>query len=423
MGKYFFQLFASSFYKLLVLFAAFSFSNLNLQAQVFNYSDGWGSQGFSIETENASGVKLNFSIHQFEMMEKDVNGSPMKSILIPGTFLPNDEGEPDLPGVSRYIAVPQGANVTFEIISSRTDQFTNMEIAPAPRIPLDTDPGPLSYNKDLRVYDRNDFYPESPVILSEPQNIRGVDARIVGITPFQYNPVTKELIVYRDMKVNISFTGGNGKFGEDRLRNRWWDPMLKNIFLNYSSLPNVEYKRHSDSETEDFEYIIITPDNPDYLPWADTIKSWRTKQGIRTGIVTLTQIGGNNATLIENYINNAYNTWDIPPVAVLFLADYGTGGATGNGIMVPTYSGGYTTCISDNLYADVNGDQLPDIVAGRLVAQSASHFEIMVHKFINYEQSPPHEPYVLFETNFSRRMAVRQMVHSLCRCQLRFLAE
>lgn len=61
-----------------------------------------------------------------------------------------------------------------------------------------------------------------------------------------------------------------------------------------------------------------------FKKWADTIKAFRTEQGILTGIVTLQQTGGNTATIIENYINNAYNTWDIPPVAVLLMADYGT---------------------------------------------------------------------------------------------------
>ncbi len=363
-----------------------------VQSQVVNYQDSWGESGFTLESENPSGVQINFSITQFEIEEIDIDGMIMKSIHLPEVFLPNDEGKPDLPGTARYIALPQGADASFEIISYRTEHITNFDLAPAPDIPLDTDPGPLKYEKDLNVYSKNDFYPKSPVILSEPQKVRGVDARLVGITPFQYNPVTKELIVYRDIKVQVSFLGGNGHFGEDRLRNRWWDPIQENMFLNFMSLPKVEYKSTSNSETEDYEYIIITPDNPDYLSWADTIKSWRMKQGIRTGIVTLTEIGGNNATLIEDYIDNAYNNWDIPPVAVLFLADYGTGGATGNGIIVPTYSGGYTTCISDNLYADVNEDQLPDIVVGRLVAQNPSQLEIMVRKFIDYETQPPTNP-------------------------------
>ena len=49
---------------------------------------------------------------------------------------------------------------------------------------------------------------------------------MLGITPFQYNPVTKELIVYRDIKVEVEFIGGNGHFGADSFRSRWWDPIL-----------------------------------------------------------------------------------------------------------------------------------------------------------------------------------------------------
>ena len=204
--------------------------------------------------------------------------------------------------------------------------------------------------------------------------VRGVDARIIGITPFQYNPVTKELIVYRDLNVKVSFSGGNGQVGETRLRNRWWDPILKNLFLNSGVLPAVNYKHESDSRTSDFEYLIVSPDNPVYLAWADSIKNWRTLQGIRTGIVTLTEIGGNNSTMIENYIDNAYNTWDIPPVAVLFLGDYSTGTATGNGIITPVWD---NYCISDNIYADVDEDELPDLTVARLTAENETHLEIL----------------------------------------------
>ena len=381
--------FAKVFKKLFLFTILFILSSSLLNAQVITYSDSWGNAGFTLDSETQSGVDINFSIREFRMNDIDINGMMMKKIDLPGVFLPNDEGKPDLPGMGRYFAVPQEADVSFEIVSSRTEVYSNVEISPAPRIPLDTDPGPLKYKKDSNIYGNDDVYPLSPVIISSAKKIRGVDARLIGITPFQYNPVKKELTVYRDLKVRVTFIGGNGHFGEDRLRSRWWDPMLKNIFLNYASLPEVNYNRHSDSMTEDFEYIIITPDNPDYLPWADSIKSWRTLQGIRTGIVTLTDIGGNNSTLIESYIDNAYLTWDIPPVAVLFLADYGTGGATSNGIITPVWD---NYCISDNIYADIDEDELPDIIPARLVAQNSSQLEIMVRKFLDYERTPPTNP-------------------------------
>ncbi|NWG28168.1 MAG: T9SS type A sorting domain-containing protein [Ignavibacteriaceae bacterium] len=384
MGKYYFQFFASSLYKLLILFAAFS--NLNLQAQVFNYSDSWGLEGFSVETESASGVKLNFSIHQFEMENVDVSGITMKTVHLPGVFLPNDEGAPDLAGTSRFIAIPEGAKASFRVTSFRTESFENVDIAPAFRIPKGNEDGPLSYIKDEKIYNVDAFYPAEPVIISEPTEIRGVDVVQLGITPFQYNPVTKELIVYRDIKVEVDFIGGNGHFGEDRLRSRWFDPILDNILINFKSLPGVDYKFQSESLTDDFEYIIICPNDPTFLAWADSIKQFRTLQGIRTGIVTTTQIGGNNATLIENYINNAYNTWNIPPVAVLFLGDYGT---TGNTVHSPTWN---SYCISDHIYADVNGNNMADIITARMTAQNATHLQTMIGKFLGYERTPPTNP-------------------------------
>ncbi len=98
-------------------------------------------------------------------------------------------------------------------------------------------------------------------------------------------------------------------------------------------------------------------------------------------------IGGNTATQVENYINEAYNTWDIPPVAILLLGDYGSDPA--NSIISPIWD---NYSISDNIYADVNGDDLPDIILARMCAQNATHLETMVTKFINYESDPPTNP-------------------------------
>jgi hypothetical protein len=360
--------------------------SLCIQAQEFNYSDSWGTQGYTLETEGPSGIQLNFSITRFDMQEIEIEGTMMKTVHLPGVFLPNDEGAPDLPGTSRFIAIPSGAQASFNISSSRADVFEDVEIAPAFKIPTGNDDGPLSYVKDEKIYNTNAFYPAEPVIISEPTKIRGVDVVQLGITPFQYNPVTKELVVYRDLKVDVNFSGGNGYFGEDRLRNRWFDPILNNILINHNSLPEVEFISNSDSQTEDFEYLIICPNDPAFLAWADSIKIFRTLQGIRTGVVTTTEIGGNNASIIESYINNAYNTWTIPPVAILFLGDYGTSGST---VHSPTYN---SYCVSDHIYGDVNGNHMADIITARITAQNANHLQIMVGKFLGYERTPPTNP-------------------------------
>ncbi|MCK4980381.1 MAG: hypothetical protein KAS62_08285, partial [Candidatus Delongbacteria bacterium] len=281
------------------------------------FQDSWGSQGFSLdETKSISSVSITHSMNEFSMENSLINNEMLTTIQLKGVFLQNDEGAPNLPGSSRYIAIPQGASAKYTITDLKKEIYQNVDLAPAPKIPFDSVDSPMEYKENPEIYSKDAFYPTSPVILSKPSKIRGVDVVMLGITPFQYNPVTKELIVYRDIKVDVNFVGGNGHFGEDRLRNKEWDRILKNTIINNTVLKDVTYKKTSDSKSDDFEYIIICPDDAIFISYANQLKEFRTKQGIRTGVVTITQIGGNTEAAIEAYVNNAYNNWDIPPSAV-----------------------------------------------------------------------------------------------------------
>jgi hypothetical protein len=104
-------------------------------------------------------------------------------------------------------------------------------------------------------------------------------------------------------------------------------------------------------------------------------------------VFTLTEVGGNTTTAIENFLNNAYNTWDPAPVAFLLLSDYPTSGEV-YGITSPLWTGSGGPCISDNIYADVDGDDLPDMHHARICAQNATQLSIMIGKFLNYERNP-----------------------------------
>lgn len=370
--------------KLTLLLMALLFAGFSMADEV-KYSDSWGKHGFELTNQKANGVEINYSIKSFTIDQRQINGESMQAIELPGNLLQNDEGAPNLPGNGRYIAIPQGAIANVTITASRTDKYTNIEMSPAPRIPWETETGPLEYSKNLEIFSKDAFYPEQPVKLSEVTQVRGVDVVMLGITPFQYNPVTKELIVYRDLEVKIDFVGGNGYFGEDRLRSRWWDPILADILLNYESLPKMDYnKNYQATDDVGCDYLIVTPTNAEFVQWADSIKNFRTMQGIRTDIKTLDDIGGNTVTVIENYFNNAYATWDIVPSAVLLLGDYGTNAA--NSIISPIWD---SYCASDNIFADVNNNDMPDMVFARMTAQNATHLETMITKFLDYERNPP----------------------------------
>lgn len=374
-----------------VCFALFLIQG-NIQAQdrqKIQYSDSWSKKGLTILSQKSNGLEFVYSVNEFNISDMDVKGQIMKNIELPGVFLPNDEGAPNLPGFGRFVAIPQGADAELKILEVRKEVIKNIEVAPAPDIPLTTNDDPLEYNMDMDIYQKDGLYPRNPVKISGKSEVRGVDVVTLGITPFQYNPVKKELIVLKDIKFEINFNGGNGHFGEDRLRSRWFDPILKNNVINGNSLPKMDYSQYN-TKDEGAEYLIIVPDDPDFIAWADTIKQFRTLQGILTKVVTISEIGGNDVTTIDNYIGNAYTTWDPVPAAVLIMADYGT---SGNGITSPSLSHPYSgSFISDNSYADRTGNHLPDIIFARMTAQDATQLETMVHKFMHHELNPPTNP-------------------------------
>jgi PKD repeat protein len=382
--------FSSLFRRTSAFFAVSLFILFSANANEIKYADSWAGQGFNLVEAEQSNVRVIHSLNSFSFGNVVINGEEMTVVNMPGVFLPNDEGAPNIPGEGRYIAMPSGAEARLNIVNMRAETFSNIEVAPSPRIPFEDDDSPLHYEKNMAIYGQNAFYPAEPVKLSEPSNIRGVDVVMLGITPFQYNPVTKELIVYRDIEVEIVFEGGNGQYGEDRYRSRWWDMIMSSAILNFNTLPEIDYNwmhEQGDRTLTGCEYLIITPDGADFVTWGDEIADFRNMQGILTDVVTLSDVGGNSTVAIENYVNNAYNNWDIPPTAVLLLGDFGY--SINNSVIAPIYN---SYCASDNIYADVDNDHLPDIVFARITANDATQLETMVTKFINHETNPPTNP-------------------------------
>ncbi len=367
----------------IMLLPLFAFS------QIFNYADNWGKSGFSLLENKSSVVKINYSIKQFSMSDKEIDGKKMKVVNLPNVFLPNDEGMPNLPGESKLIAIPEGSTPVLEIVDYRTEVIKNVEIAPAPKIPLVTD-DQIIYQKNDKVYSKNENYPKSPVKISTIKQIRGVDAVMIGITPFQYNPVKKELTVYKDIEVEVSFKGGTNYFGEDKYRSLYWENILDDMLINYESLPEIDFsEQNNKSKDDEADYVIITIDDADFIAKAEEIAEFRRKQGISTMVVTTTDVGGNTVSAIEAWVDDAYNNWSNPVDAVLLLGDYSTGS---DGIISHLYnhpSSWYDDYASDNKYADVDNDDLPEINFARITAENTDQLDIMVSKFMDYEQNPP----------------------------------
>ena len=381
-----------------LLFVLALVTGVMLQAQEYRFNSE--PNGFSISNRNKSQLTLKHNLGSVTI--EDANRAEVQGqvITLSGIYLSNEAGAPDLPSASTYVAIPNGATASLKMVSSKTKVIENVDLIPAAMPQLDNDNSPALYQKDASIYGRNAFYPESPFQISEVTEIRGVQVVLVGVMPFQYNPVTKELIVYSDMELQLDVEGGDGSYGDLRYRTPEWDQILQDIILNRDDLPEVDYgerlRKHYENRETGCEYIIITPDNEEFISLADSIKQFRTEQGIPTEVFTISQCGGNTGTAIRNFIRTAYNTWDMPPAAVLILGDHNADPTQGIvSFTMNNHPGGdgYNPYISDHAYAVMGGNQMPQVILGRITGRDYDEMYHMIKKDLDYERRPPTDPY------------------------------
>jgi len=347
-------------------------------------------QTFTITASDDSHISIHFGLDSFSIDTMTIEGELMHSIATRGIVAPNEYGQPDVPTFSRFVAIPQGARAIVEVRTSRDESIPGINLRPAVGGQCENDAS-LPFYKDPVFYSSNALFPEKTFCMAEPQQLRGVDVIHLGLCPVQYNPGTRELTVHRHMDIDIRFEGGNGHFGDDRLRSRYWDPILQNNILNYESLPSIDYdarmQRWSQSRPMGCEYLIVTPDDDVYYNTVQELAEYRRRQGILTQVMRVTEIGTDETTIRQGF-RNIYNNWDIPPVAVCLVGQcFEDVHSNVPGYWTPHPKDNYI--YSDNPYADVNDDELPDMCFTRLIAQSYEDLNLLIGKQIEYEYTAP----------------------------------
>ena len=377
----------------------FAMSALSAQSHYHFRTDK--PQGFSVEHSSASKLSLHYAIPELGLADVEDGGSKGQEIILKGCFASNAEGKPNLPFENRYIAVPQGATVNIKVKEKASQTLTGIPLLPAAPLQMNNEDKKPALHWDMDVFGKDTDYPTSNASIAQTTQIRGLDVVLLSVTPFRYNPVRKTLEVIYDMDIEISFEGGNGQFGDPRYRNPAWDGILRDLVINSDMLPETHYHdllNEAIRNREDgCEYLIIAPDDSAFLAWADTLKQFRLRQGILTKVASTAECGGNAPDSIRNYILNAYNNWTIPPAAVLLFGGnhntqpefglkpyiYRMPNNTYNDYRYPT----------DNPFADMNGDSIPDLAISRMTVYNAEDCQQQVKKLIGFELNPPTDPH------------------------------
>jgi hypothetical protein len=121
-------------------------------------------------------------------------------------------------------------------------------------------------------------------------------------------------------------------------------------------------------------YLVISADA--YATAIQPLVDWKQAKGVQSRLVTLSETGSTTGE-IKSYIQNAYDTWELPPEYVLLVGDTE---------LLPHYS---SLTPTDNYYATLEGaDFLADVMVGRISCDSVADCETQVAKTFGYERTP-----------------------------------
>ena len=161
-------------------------------------------------------------------------------------------------------------------------------------------------------------------------------------------------------------------------------------------------KRHNKAD-----YLVIAPE--ELKDAAQSLADYRQSQGLKTMVVLLEDImdefntGIYSPEAIRDFLTYAYQNWRGHPKYVVLLGegtyDYKDNKGFGDNLM-PTLFGAtpYGLAPSDNLYADVDGDHVPEMAIGRIPVLTSDELQYSLGKIITYEGSI-HNQIVLLADN------------------------
>lgn len=211
---------------------------------------------------------------------------------------------------------------------------------------------------------------------STPAIMRGIPLATFSFNALQPSEDGHSVRICTDYQVRVDYQRSDAPVQMRKLSATFMD-MVASVAGNLDELPPIPARRPE-------PYLVIFRSGASLVP-IQNFANWKRQRG-HTVTVASTEETGPAKEQIYNYILNAYNTWDEPPVFVVLIGD-----ASGS-YPIPTFfiDGTYTPLIcTDHPYAMLEGDDyLPEVLVGRLSFGGESDLSTIVAKTVNYEKTP-----------------------------------
>ncbi len=336
-----------------------------------------------VKLSNASKTAVEFALSGLTTETVTLEGKEFIKVLplideITEFGFTDEEGLPDLPVYSSMVIIPDRAGVRINILSSEYETYDNIDVSPAQPWTLESGEPTAPFAMDESFYEQDRFYPEQLVAIGEPKIMRDFRFVQTTINPVQYNPATRQLRVYTHVNYELVYEGTDTRNIKIRRNNNISEaflPIYQHIFSNASAVL-------TDYEPIRGGYLIISPNNYNFADTIKTLARWKHLKGYNTVITRSNEInpsGTPSYLQVYNYIQSAYQNWEIPPDYIMLVGDEDQ--------QIPDYP--YSSYTSDHQYTTVDGsDYFSDIFLARMSVDNITELRTAMYKVLRYEQDP-----------------------------------
>nr|NQU91660.1 T9SS type A sorting domain-containing protein [Bacteroidota bacterium] len=334
-----------------------------------------------ISDDNNSSV-FKIDISGFDLKEFISDGKSFQSMDLLTDIFTTEAGYPELPHIARVFAIPDLAGISFEILETGTVQtFTDIYLPPARSSWFEGEPE-SPYEENTEAYQSDDVYPKELVKIDPPAIFRDFRIARVSFFPVRYVPAKKELQVVSSVTIRINYGPGevvNPKTTPSRGIAPSFARLYRSFIFNYQSVLETRYDGR-DGERE--VILCIMPD--EFTASFQIYADWKRQSGTDVHVTKFSDIGANssNPDIIRNHIADAYHNWEYPPTYVLIVGDEGV--FPHKIVSYPDYS-----FPNEDYFVEIDGnDFFPEMMIGRFTNQGDYRMQVMINKFLLYEQNP-----------------------------------
>jgi hypothetical protein len=163
-----------------------------------------------------------------------VNGINYKYISSPDPIL-RENGNPAIPEYYFSLGIPRESNPAASVKILQKEVLGNYNIIPFYSVSEDEESFQHEYSQD--TYNKNSLFPEKQITLHDDFIFRYSRILPVSVTPFQYNPVSRELIFNRIIEIKLIYNPKDFEISIP-VKDDYSEEFLRYNILNYESAKN-----------------------------------------------------------------------------------------------------------------------------------------------------------------------------------------